>query len=187
MNIFLSIFRRLLLAVVCMPLIASAVNLGLGGDDADINANSFEMLRGGVIRAIGNVTVKYRGATLTADEIIYDRNTKIIQSPKWTRVVYENYEINGERVIYNLSSQAGQFENAHAVIDLGAFQYEGHWYERKWYAYGKKITKDPHVGVFHVDNGKITTCPPEYQKPLYYFEAKKLTLIIPKRTDPESV
>jgi len=186
MKIILSILKRLAFALIIMPLLISAAQFGDGESDAFIDANNFEILKGGVIKAVGNVELKYNGAKLFADEIIYDRNSKIIQSPGWTRVVYQGYELNGQKVIYNLSTQAGQFENAHAVIDFGPFQFEGHWYERKWYAYGKKITKDPNVGVFHVDNGKVTTCPPEYQKPLYYFEAKKLTIVIPNRKDPES-
>ena len=175
-----------MLAIFLLPMVLSAATFGSGKDEADINADSFEMLKGGIIKAVGNVVVKYRGGTLYADEIIYDRNSKIVQSPGWTRVLYQNFELNGQKVIYNLSTQAGQFENAHAVIDFGPFQYEGHWYERKWYAYGKKITKDPNTGVFHIDDGKATTCPPEYQKPLYYFEAKKLTIVIPNKQDVES-
>jgi len=184
-NIFL-IIRRLTFALIIMPIIIPAVQFGSGDSEVDLNADNFEMIKGGAVKAIGNVVLKYQGAQLYADEITFDIKSKIVQSPGWTRVVYQNYELNGQKVIYNLSNQAGQFENAHAVIDFGAFQFEGHWYERKWYAYGKKITKDPNAGVFHVNNGKVTTCPPEYQKPLYYFEAKKLTIIIPNGKDPES-
>ncbi len=180
------IFRRLIFALIFLPLISFAAGFDFGEGDADIKADNFYLLKGRVIKAVGNVVLKYQDFSLYADEIIYDKDTRIIQSPGWTRIVYQNYELNGQKVIYNLSNQAGQFENAHAVIDFGPFQFEGHWYERKWYAYGKKITKDPNVGVFHVDNGKVTTCPPEYQKPLYYFEAKKLTIVAPNRKDPES-
>ena len=180
------IIRRFTFALIIMPIIISAAHFGSGESEADINADNFEMLKDGIVKAIGNVVLKYQGFKLTADEIIYDRNSKIVQSPGWTRVTYKSYELNGQKVIYSLKNQAGQFENAHAVIDFGPFQFEGHWYERKWYAYGKKITKDPNTGVFHVDDGKVTTCPPEYQKPLYYFEAKKLTIVIPDRNDPES-
>jgi len=186
MENILPIIRRFTFALIIMPIIISAAHFGSGENEVDLNADNFEMSKGGIVKAIGNVILKYHGVQLFADEIIYDKNTRIVQSPGWTRVIYQSYELNGQKVIYNLSNQAGQFENAHAVIDFGPFQYEGHWYERKWYAYGKKITKDPNEGVFHIDDGKVTTCPPEYQKPLYYFEAKKLTIVIPSRNDPES-
>ena len=184
--------RKLLLSIILRILFATSIMSGclfaasFGSGENEITADTIEALKGGMVKAAGNVMIRFRGATMYSDEITYDRNSKIIQSPGWTRVVYQNYEINGQKVIFNKDNQAGQFENAHAVIDFGPFQYEGHWYERKWYAYGKKITKDPNVGVFHIDDGKATTCPPEYQKPLYYFEAKKLTIVIPNKQDIES-
>jgi len=111
MKIILSIIRRLTFALVILPLIGSAAHFGSGENEADINADSFEMLKGGVVKAIGNVVLKYDGVKMTADEIIYDRNSRIVESPGWTRVIYKSYELNGQKVIYNLSTQAGQFEN----------------------------------------------------------------------------
>jgi len=160
---------------------------GLGvPDEVQVSADILEYLTVGEVYASGNVVVVYQDVTLYADEVTYNDATKIVESPAWTRVTWRNIEVVGERVIFNLQTRAGQFENAHAIADLGNFKHEGRWYERKWYAYARKVTKDPNENAFHMEDGKATTCPPEYQHPLYWIEAKKISLLPPEESDPDS-
>lgn len=153
-------------------------------DEVAISADTIKWLQENVVNAQGNVIVQYGDLTVYAEEITYDYTTKVLESPKWIRIVYDMYEVVGQRAIYNMETQAGQFENAHAAVDFGPFKYEGHWYERKWYTYGEKVTKDPGTPTFHIKDGRATTCPPEYQQPLYHLEAKSLTIMPPDTDDP---
>ncbi|NLF39766.1 LPS-assembly protein LptD [bacterium] len=180
-------FRLLLLvAVWCLLQSGARAEGEFSTDDVEISADHVDYLQEGVVSCTGNVVIAYKYLTLYSEELTYDRNTHIVVAPKWTRLVYKNFEVMGERVIYSIDTRAGQFENAHAVADLGPFEWEGRWYERKWYAYGKKVTKDPNVEQFHIEDGRMTTCPPEYQSPLYHIQAKQLSFYPADKGDPTS-
>ncbi len=156
-------------------------------DEIEYSADNFTVTKDGFYRWTGNVEVIYRDATFYSDDISFDKKSGIFQSPGWARIVYQNYEIHGEKIIYNINTEAGQFKNAHVIVDFGNFEREGRWYEKKWYIYGKKVVKDANVNVFHVDDGRATTTPPEYQRPLYYIQAKKLSIFPPSPDDPEAI
>ena len=160
--------------------------LASAAEEAQVTADSFEYLPEGLIHAKGHVVVRYRGCSLYAAEITYNDKTKIVESPRLTRVKFKQFEVIGEKAIVNLDTQAGQFENAHAIVDFGPFQEDGRWYDRKWYAYGKKVIKDPNTKAFHIEDGRATTCPPEYRSPLYYIQAKKLSILPPEPGDTKS-
>jgi len=196
----LSVDLRLVLAVllaVSLPLLAEenaaddevsmARELAAVGDEVRFKAETVSILKEGVYEFSGNVEVTYRDVVLHADELIYDKKLNIVEAPKWAHVKYKNIDVIGEKVIYNVGTHAGQFENAHMIWDAGPFEHEGRWYERKWYIYGKKVTKDPGVNAFHIEDGRATTCPPEYQRPLYYVQAKNLSILPPNENDPNSV
>lgn len=155
-------------------------------DEVQVTADKLDYLTSGEVYASGNVVVVYQDLTVYSDEVTYNDATGIVESPGWTRVTYKNLDVIGEKVVFNVRTRAGQFENAHAIADLGNFKHEGRWYERKWYAYARKVTKDPHENSFHMEGGKVTTCPPEYQHPLYWIEAKHVSLLPPEPDDPDS-
>ncbi len=155
-------------------------------NDIDWEADYFNVEQG-FFRWTGNVEIVIQGATFYSDDLTFDKKSKILQSPGWARIVYQDYEVHGEKIIVNTETKAGQFKNAHVVVDFGDFERDGRWYEKKWYIYGKKVVKDANVNVFHVDDGRATTTPPEYQKPLYYIQAKKLSIFPPTPNDPESI
>ena len=161
-------------------------------DEATINARELSSEDEVLYTAKGDVILQYRDAIFYADELTYNKETQIIECPGWGRLSYkergkdQQYEIVGERIIFNIENEAGQFENAHAIVNFGTFQHEGKWYERKWYLYGKKVMKSPNERVFHIEDGRATTCPPEYESPLYSIEAKRLTFFTPDKSDPES-
>jgi hypothetical protein len=143
-------------------------------------------------RAKGNVIIRYREAAFYAEEITFDRNTQIVECPGWARLEYrekngQKYTVIGEKGIFNLSNEAGQFENAHMIVDFGPFKFEGRWYERKWYVYGERVTKDADDRIFHVEDGRATTCPPEYKSPLYSIEAKRMTVFVPDNRNPDNL
>jgi hypothetical protein len=166
---------------------ADAPTEALGRDDVSFTADQVEMMEEGVFYGRTNVVIRYQDVVLYADEVSYDSNTKIVRVPGWGRVVHRNYEVIGRNAIYNLETEAGQFEDAHAIANFGPFMHEGRWYERKWYAYGKKVTKDPGETAFHIKDGKATTCPPEYRHPLYHVEAKNLSILPVDESDPTAV
>ncbi len=167
--------------------VALTKDAGLLGQEAKFRADSFSLLKNGSYEFTGNVEVIYGDIILHAEEATYDPKLKIVESPQWTHLKYKNIDIIGEGVVYNMETQAGQFENAHLIFDAGPFKYQGRWYERKWYVYGKKVIKDPGVNAFHVEDGRATTCPPEYQRPLYYIQGKRISVLPGNKNDPTSV
>ena len=179
------------------------------GDQAVVEALEFSYTDNTILRAKGNVVLSYGDFRVYSDEVEYNTKTKILSSPGWSRLTYTApddlyeamnqtgvsveqemgpfcYEILGNHVIFNMENYAGQFENAHAKVDFGNFKdlEEGHWYERKWYIYGKQLVKDPYENVLHVTDGKCTTCPPEYESALYSFEANDITVAVPDLNNP---
>lgn len=191
--------RKVLLIVLpllCLPLLAEdaaddeeitlAKDADMLGQDAKFRADSFSILKGGIYEFTGNVEVVYGDIILHAEEATYDPKLKIVESPQWTHLKYKNIDVIGEKVVFNIATKAGQFENAHLIFDAGPFKHEGRWYERKWYVYGKKVTKDPGANAFHVQDGRATTCPPEYQRPLYYVQGKSIDVLPGVEGDPNS-
>jgi hypothetical protein len=158
-----------------------------GSDEVSFTADYVEMSEDGIAHGRTNVIIRYKEVTVFADEVSYDSNTKIVRAPGWARVVHRNYEVIGRNAIINVENQAAQFEDAHAIANFGPFQHEGRWYERKWYAYGKKVTKDPKSNAFHIKDGKASTCPPEYRHPLYHIEAKNISILPVDENDPTAV
>ena len=178
-------FIIFLLLIIPFTLLATEEEKGVL-DGFDWNADHFSFGQG-LFRWTGNVEIVYQDATFYSDDITFDRNSGIFQSPGWARIVYQDFEVHGEKTIFNINTKAGQFKNAHVIVDFGDFEREGRWYHKKWYIYGKKVTKDANSKTFHVDDGRATTTPPEYQKPLYYIQAKKLSIFPPDVNDPESI
>ena len=165
----------------------------LDNDDMALDADEIVVSDDQMIyHASGNVIIQYRDAVFYADDVTFDKNTKIIECPGWARLEYKDtggqkYTIVGQNGIFNIDNEAGQFDNAHLIANFGPFRHEGRWYERKWYIYGERVTKDPNERTFHVEDGRATTCPPEYKSPLYSIEAKRLTVFTPDKTDPNNM
>lgn len=153
-------------------------------DEVALHADNITWVRDNVVHAEGNVVVRYQDLTIRADNITYDYTSGVLESPDWIHMTYNMFEVVAERAIYNVHTGAGQFDNAHAAVDFGPFRYEGRWYERKWYTYGERVTKDPGTLTFHVKDARATTTPPEYRQPLYHIEAKTLTIMPPDPDDP---
>lgn len=112
----------------------------------------------------GNVHVTYKDMILTCDKAYINMNLKTIDAEG--NVVFlrgaEKYE--GDSFSYNYETQKGSAQS------VNAFSYP-------WYGEGAEVIRHSEEEIEILD-GKITTC--DYEKPHYYFKAKRI-LIFPNK------
>lgn len=117
----------------------------------------------------GNAKVSHPSGTLASGEITMDLNTSIVEAtalsdedtlsmPLLSR---DDEQIRSRRILFNYKTKKGKFEEARINVGEGQL-------------IGSKIKNVSETEVF-IENGKYSTCPPEYL--YYYIQAEKMKVV----------
>lgn len=130
-------------------------------ESVELNGDTVEYeSEGQKINAKGNVKLVYRGAILTCDEVVFDRNTKIAEAKGNVRLVSDQGEIVGEKLTFNFETMQGDFNGTQIV-------------SAPFYGSAKSVDRSNSEKMV-MNQARISTC--DYDKPHYHLGSKKMEI-----------
>src|SRR5690349_19797872 len=111
-------------------------------------------------RLSGNVVLPCGDMTLFADEVVYDRNTNILEAFGHVNLQEKDLQIYGDHAVFNRVTRLGTFDNANGFAQLGEKPDQKSLFgtlEPDVYFWGAKIAK---IGPksYQLTDGGFTTC-----------------------------
>jgi len=122
----------------------------------------------GLFTAVGNVTLRYRDAVITADAMRYDAEAGTILFEGNVVYVEGQQELAGARLHYDLNTATAVFEDLDAIVYAQGVQ--GPMFVR-----GQRVESTSDVVV--IQGGFLTTCEcQEDRPPAYHFTAREIEI-----------
>lgn len=131
------------------------------GGTVDMTGDTVEYSTDGQkMTAKGHVIINYKGATLMAEEVEFEKLTKLAHARGNVRLKTDQGEIRGEEINFNFESMTGEFNDAKIMT-------------APFYGTGRKIVKVNDKKI-EMQQSAITTC--DLDKPHFHLFSKKIDM-----------
>ncbi|MHC9542499.1 MAG: LptA/OstA family protein [Vulcanimicrobiota bacterium] len=147
------IFLILFFLLTSPPLFLRAEEVKQLPDDAQIRAQRIKYDKNKV-QAWGDVHILHKGATLQADQIDYDEETKIVKAEGNVRITQAGETVFGESLIYHTDAERAILWNGYG--STSRMEMSGKKMTGRLYFWGTKIIKEKEY--IKIEKGHFTTC-----------------------------
>lgn len=157
---------RIILPTMMLSLVA-AMDVSASGGDEKVRIVSDSLQhnsKNDTVRATGNVTVEWKGSTLTADEVEYSQSTDDASASGHVKLRSDTEELTAEQMTINLLTRRGVAVNGMLTTREGNLKLRGERME--------KTGEDE----YHLSRGSFTTC--DADPPSWKFTASELDLTL---------
>lgn|GEM_PF-1715545 len=167
----LAVFLMVLLILAAPPLRLMAEEIRQLPDDAQIRAQKIKYEKNKV-QAWGDVHILHKGATLQADQIDYDEETKMVKAEGNVRMTQGGETIFGESLLYHTDAERAILWNGYG--STSRMEMSGKKMTGRLYFWGTKIIREK--DFIKIEKGHFTTCDLPKEQQHYHFAVKEAVI-----------